>query len=505
MLFLLSCVTVGCRNKQEEASLEQQREQQYALNSHLLTEGLGFLVSSDSSNFFADRHLRDYYRDTTHTRLWTASLLPAQQAETLLQSLEEAVARVGFSTKAFGLDQVKQDIDSTRNLSLDSILPKHIERLARIEYLLTKAYLRFSAGQSFGFLDNPENYFNRLDVSERDSTGRAVAFRTLTKQHIAQPKADFAENALIQAANGQAVEFLRACEPKSPLYGQLVEQLAKVSENEARRRLVANMERARWQTSNRPGTTPTYVLVNTAAQQLWAVSPDTVLQMRVVCGARATKTPLMKGMLHSITVNPQWNIPANVVRNEISVHAGDSAYFARHNYFLPGKDDVKIHEVPREKLAACLYRVAQHRGPGNALGRLKFNFRNSFDVYLHDTNNPGAFGRADRALSHGCVRVQRPFDLACFLLKPNDEQQDRLRVAIGMTPESEKELQWLEENGDDKEAVLNHYHGGSISPNIPVYIIYFTVYPNPIDGKLQTWGDPYGYDKQLLKAIKPFM
>jgi murein L,D-transpeptidase YcbB/YkuD len=96
--------------------------------------------------------------------------------------------------------------------------------------------------------------------------------------------------------------------------------------------------------------------------------------------------------------------------------------------------------------------------------------------------------------------------LACFLLNLKDEEEkDRLRTAIGMTPKTEKEKMWLEEHAGDLDRQLNRFGNRSISPTVPVYLIYYTLYPNPADGVLQSWDDPYGYDAQVLKAIKPFL
>lgn len=500
VLLLAVMMVSGCGNGQDANALSEQRERQYALNSRLLSESLGQFISNDKDSIAADNALRSYYSDSTNVRLWTPELMPTIQADSLLRVLEHSIVRAGFSIKSFRINQIREDIDSLLPVNTDSLQPTHIERLARLEYLLSKAYLHYTRGQRFGFVDNPEKLLNRAQEA-------CVA----SDQHIEVPSADFATQTLKEAANGNAIGFLLKCEPTADLYRQLEQKLAETTESTARQRLIANMERERWHHTNRPRNDEKYVLVNVAAQQLWAVNPDTVLQMRVVCGARRTKTPLMQGRLNRVIVNPYWYIPAKLVRDEISPHGGDSAYFARHHYFITNSDNDTLNprHVSREQLAANHYRVTQHRGAGNALGRLKFNFDNSYSVYLHDTNTPNTFQRADRALSHGCVRVQRPYDLACFLLNLDEEADketlDKLRVAIGQQPKGDKEKEWLEQNGDDPKAVLNRFPNKAVSPNVPVYIIYYTIYPNPEDNMLQTWGDPYGYDTLLLKALKPFM
>jgi murein L,D-transpeptidase YcbB/YkuD len=505
LLLLLACV--ACRNERNGFSLAEQRERQYALNSQKLHESLGQIVSADTDALIADRQLREYYIEGNEL-IWTRNLLPTDRADGVLRELRKVVGKAGFSERAFHLSQIQEDLDSLRMVSVDSLQPSDIDRLARLEYQLSKAYLRYTMGQSYGFMYNPEHYFNHLDIRDAAYGDNPATYRELMSQEIATPKGDFAKNALEKVLSDKGEDYIQSCKPSSDLYNKLEQKLSETTDKAMRQKVMANMERCRWKTSNNPNKDEKCVLVNIAAQQLWAVSRDTIFNMRVVCGAKKTKTPLMKGILSWIVVNPEWYVPATIVRDEISPNAGDSAYFARHHYFITdsNRDTISPEYVSREDLHSNLYRVTQRRGPGNSLGRLKFNFRNPFDVYLHDTNTHGAFSYSNRALSHGCVRVQRPFDLACFLLNLKDEEEkDRLRTAIGMTPKTEKEKMWLEEHAGDLDRQLNRFGNRSISPTVPVYLIYYTLYPNPADGVLQSWDDPYGYDAQVLKAIKPFL
>lgn len=507
-LFVLLVGSAACKNKFSENSLQEQRERRYALNSHLLTESLGQIVSADSCHRMVDEQLHRFYADSTFERVWTKHLLPDTQVDTVIQELRYAIRQTGFSEQAFRLNQIKEDFDSTSNLCVDSIEPRHIARLARLEYSLSRAYLYYVVGQTYGFMERPEHIFNRTDARDKTDDGRVLSYREIMHQMIEKPDTALVAMAVGKVHSGNAVSFMHSCKPTSALYGQLEEKLSVTSDESARKKMMANMERLRWKTDNMPSDGEKCVLVNIAAQKLWAMSRDTLFDMRVVCGARKTKTPLMKGMLNWMVVNPEWYIPANIVKTEVSAHGGDSAYFARHRYFITNAkhDTISVGKVSRAQLYANQYRVTQRRGPGNSLGRLKFNFNNPFDVYLHDTNMPGAFNREDRALSHGCVRVQRPFDLACFLIDLKDEHDvDRLRTAIGIKPKTDKEREWLEEHADDTELQLKRFGNRSISPNVPVYILYYTMFVDPTDNKLHTWGDPYGYDAIILKHIKPFM
>jgi murein L,D-transpeptidase YcbB/YkuD len=196
------------------------------------------------------------------------------------------------------------------------------------------------------------------------------------------------------------------------------------------------------------------------------------------------------------------------VKSDIVRHAGDSAYFNRHHYYIVERatgDSLDPAEVTQSDLASGTLRVGQHGGPGNSLGRVVFRFNNNFSVYLHDTNNRGAFKREKRTLSHGCIRVEKPFDLALFLLPELDEwDQDRLRLSMDLPPQTDQGKEYLEENEEEPRPFrLMTYH--EVTPRVPVYIIYYTAYPNPATGIVETWPDLYGYDKAIASAIDCFL
>ena len=267
------------------------------------------------------------------------------------------------------------------------------------------------------------------------------------------------------------------------------------------------MERRRWRHSHHIEEGQRHVFVNIAALHLWAIKPDSALSMRICCGAWATKTPLLASDIHLIQVNPEWNIPFSILRNEVARHGGDSAYFARNNYYVVKRstgEKVSAKSLSPAQIRSGAYRVAQRSGRGNSLGRLIFRFKNQFDVYLHDTNNRKAFNAERRAISHGCVRVERPFDLAQFLLPEADEWLlDKIRLSIDMKPESERGKNYLKEHSADGPTRL--VTSVPVTPNIPLEIDYYTLYPNPETGVWETWPDRYEYDKKIIQHIKPFL
>jgi len=154
------------------------------------------------------------------------------------------------------------------------------------------------------------------------------------------------------------------------------------------------------------------VEVNTAAASLSLYDEGKiVLRMKAVVGKPKHDTPMLKSAIRTVIVNPQWVVPQSIVKNEIGPKLEeDPDYLTRNNMFWQGGN------------------LVQESGPQNALGRIKFEFPNPYRVYLHDTPARSLFGAADRAQSHGCVRLEQPLDLAEALLEANDVEWTREKI-----------------------------------------------------------------------------
>ena len=150
-----------------------------------------------------------------------------------------------------------------------------------------------------------------------------------------------------------------------------------------------------------------------------------VLSSRVIVGRPSRKTPLMSSALNNVVVNPPWNVPTTLVREDIVPKAmRDGNYFQKHGYtVLSGwSNDAEVINpamIDWSMVSArnFPYRVRQAPGATNSLGRFKFNMPSSDAIYLHDTPNHSLFQKDIRALSSGCVRVNKASDLANMLLQ----------------------------------------------------------------------------------------
>lgn len=473
----------------------------YALDTARLEQSLKHILSADTSQWLFDQALKKRYADISRfedSPLWYSRMGVVSEADSLLSFLRRELPQNGLDTTAFYVPEIAEDLGIVRTLAFDSLKQDINDLLPRLDYHLSKAYMRYAVGQRYGFL-RPVRLLNKL-YRKADTNEYARLF----DEEVKEPSC---EEAMAKLTSGQRLDYLMTLTPKSALYKTLQRELATATGKEARQRLAVNMERCRWQMS-RPGDHEKAVLVNIPAQQLWAVGGDSVLDMRICCGAVTTKSPMLHSTISHIQVNPDWIIPHNIVKSDIVHHAGDSAYFARHHYYIVERasgDSLDPAEVTQAELASGTLRVGQHGGPGNSLGRIVFRFNNNFSVYLHDTNNRGAFSREKRTLSHGCIRVEKPFDLARYLLPDMDEwEQDRLRISMDLPPRTDRGREYLAEHADNPRPFrLMTYH--EVLPRVPVYIIYYTAYPNPATGRVQTWPDLYGYDKAIASAIGCFL
>lgn len=499
-LFVASCHESTRDHSITLDSLAALRTEAYVLDTAAISHRLERLAYADKGTSAADARTRNYYLHHGQ-RLWTSRLGVVEGADSVLHYVEQA-ADWGFNREHFCYTAIRRDLERARTLAFDSHDNTVNDVLARLEYHLTKAYLNYTAGQRFGYVD-PQKLLNSIEV--RDSDSVRVTYNAL--YDIPRQRADkqFFAIALHKIACDSAAVFLRESRPDDPLYAQLQQQLRDNPGQYGRAQLLVNMERCRWRLSDYPWRHTKYVLVNLASQHLEAVDGDSVLSMRIGLGSPTTKTPMLTSHIKRIDLNPQWIIPRSIIKNSVARHAGDSAYFAHHNYFIrhrPTGKEINPRRVTQAMLESADYLVIQRGGAGNALGRIIFRFDNNFSVYLHDTSNPAVFSSSDRSVSHGCVRVERPLDLAVFLLKDKDsETTDRLRYSAAFYDNPDKLPQDELERTKDPKRYLSSL---SLNPTVPLFITYYTLYPDR-QGRLRQFPDIYGYDALLYESLKPYL
>ena len=222
--------------------------------------------------------------------------------------------------------------------------------------------------------------------------------------------------------------------------------------------ILANMERWRWL----PQTLPEHrVQVNIAAAVLTVFEGDQpTLSMRAVTGKPGSETPMLQSTINGIVLNPPWNVPAGIAKNEL--YPKGRGYLASAGFrILPGGG---LQQAP---------------GPGSALGLIKFDFPNRYAVYLHDTPSKGRFASYSRLASHGCVRLEKPMALARHVLAGDPywtPEQIEATIATGQTTRA------------------------TVQRPVDVFLLYWTAYVTP-DGGVNFRSDPYGWDTLLMQRI----
>jgi len=244
------------------------------------------------------------------------------------------------------------------------------------------------------------------------------------------------------------------------------------------------LERLRWMPRAENGR---YLLVNTAGFRLTLYDRDQPeLEMRVIVGLPDKKwaTPSFTAPVRYLVLNPYWNIPRNILREEVLPDAlADPDYLEKKRIRLLDDEgeEVTLGAEELQQLAQegrFPYRLRQDSGDGNALGRIKLMLPNQFDIYLHDTNRRGLFQRSYRAFSHGCIRLEKPFALAARLLG-GDWDEAKLNEASVTA----------------KNRILN------LPEPVPAYIVYLTAWVDA-DGTVQFREDHYGRDARLLATFR---
>jgi murein L,D-transpeptidase YcbB/YkuD len=247
-----------------------------------------------------------------------------------------------------------------------------------------------------------------------------------------------------------------------------------------REQLIVNLERLRWK-KEKPDR---YILVNAPSFKLRVIEKDsTILETKVIVGKPETPTPELNSMIRSFIIYPYWHVPRSIVKEILPHIQEDTLYLKRHNYDVLNSlgNPVKASAIDWQAFdgETFPYILRQREGSENTMGVIKFIFHNNYGVYLHDTNARRLFSKADRALSHGCIRVHKAVALARYLIR-----EDYI-----VSPEDL-----------DQYMQLQHRMEVVLPKPIPVYLDYFTC--ESVNGEVRYYDDIYGKDKLVLQALR---
>ncbi|WP_210464723.1 MULTISPECIES: L,D-transpeptidase family protein [Rufibacter] len=314
----------------------------------------------------------------------------------------------------------------------------------------------------------------------------AVAVLTLRHRILGKPAENTPQNRMYDNALATAVknfQIRHGLKPDAVVGGETL-RVMNIPIEERIDQIIVNMERWRWVPKRFEDR---YLFINIPEYMLHVVEKGKeVMNMKVVVGKEMHATPVFSDKLEYIVFYPYWNITPQILEEEIApAQANNPNYLARNDMELVkdiGNNKVEVmspssvdwYSVDKD----FKYRVRQRPGKKNPLGFVKFIFPNEHNVYLHDTPSDHLFNQTERGFSHGCIRIEKPFELAQYLLK--DQKQ--------WTP----------------SAINAAMHGGqekyvNLSAKVPVYIVYFTAWVDD-KGVVNFRDDIYGHDRDLEMA-----
>lgn len=442
-----------------------------------LSQKLQELLSSPRSNLIdlpvEKTAVKAFYQARGFKPFWTANGEPTAKAKA--KDVSEFLRTVGT-----------QGLDPADYPTPDFSLKLNAEESAVNEVRLTHSFLTYARHASSGRVS-----FTRVSgvilypshapdpaqlLAQLDSTGNV---RELLAS-LEPPHAGY------KALKGELAKELSGSGSSAETTGTAVSDSADVAPKKSKKRtakaapapepkirrtdvLIANMERWRWLPRDLGAA---YVMVNIPDYTLKVANNDNVVWgTKIVVGKPGDlATPLLSETMKFLTINPTWNVPPSIIRNE----------------YLPSlqRNPAALErmglKVGRNKDGSL--RVYQPPGARNALGRIRFNFPNPFLVYQHDTPSKLLFAQDRRALSHGCMRVENPEKYAEVLLsisQPKDKvTAERIRSYYG----------------DDERTI-------SLKQPIPVHVTYQTAFFDDA-GRFKTRDDIYGLDATLLKVMR---
>ena len=409
----------------------------------------------DNTNLVSRNLTREFYKTNNYHLAWVDSAGLRSAADSMLSIIRSAET-LGLIPADYHLAELDQLLGLPHTNSTD----------AAIDHYLTDGFFTMWHHLKHGRLD--KKTLARIvlsDIKDDESIiSLTKAFEKNTfRERLALQEPDFKE---YHALKGALQELINSKHTDSVTLFR-------------KNQLVANMERWRWQTS----LPDRYISVNVPSFMLKVMEKDSViLQSKIIVGKKETPTPEIESVIRSFIIYPYWHVPKSIVKEILPHIQEDSLYLRRHNYDVLDNRGV-INNSSIDWLAYngenFPFVLRQREGSENTMGVIKFVFSNNYGVYLHDTNARGLFSKEDRALSHGCIRVQKAKALARYLAKDDD------------TYVSPEDL--------DVYFLLQRRMEVKIVKPIPLLLQYFTCVEK--NGAIHFYEDIYGKDEAIIKAL----
>jgi murein L,D-transpeptidase YcbB/YkuD len=448
LFFILLVFTSGCSYFKNQSAPEPQA------SVFSLTFDPALIVSTD---LHSHGLVKEFYKRNRNTFVWSDTAGLSLAADSMISIIRSA-ERYGLLADDYHLGEIDKLL----------ILPKTHARALALDLYLSDGFFTLWHHLKNGRLDGKT--LSRVSLS---SSADEKAIEALN-------------NSLPRRSFRTALEFREPDDSKYRLLKITLRDLLTVKNPDTIilskiRSVVANLERTKWADGK---LSDRYITVNVPSFELKVVDQDSViLKSKVIVGKPETQTPEMQSVVRSFIIYPYWHVPRSILKEILPQIQEDSLYFRRHNYEALDRDGnvVKVSTINWMAYDADTfpYVLRQREGSENTMGVIKFIFNNNYGVYLHDTNARRLFSKDDRALSHGCIRVQKAVELARYLAKDDD------------TYVSPEDL--------DQYLMVQHRLEVKVVKPIPLFLQYITCEEK--DGKIIFYKDIYEKDKMIIDAL----
>lgn len=423
-------------------------------------------LEQKESNLKNKTFLANYYKQNGYQATLIKKFIPDDKLNLLAERLANSLEH-GIGSGYFHADNYQTLLNAINSKETIKTEEEAYEGLAKLEIATADALISYSNALQYGVI-NPNKILRHYYIETK------------------RPDSVFMKSILTST---DLTSLLDSIQPTSPLYLALQKELKSnvaiedQKGKETSKTIMVNMERARWK---QDFDASNMVYVNIPAFQLDVFKDGkSVINMKVVVGATGHETPVLASKIHSVQVNPVWNIPKSIAGKEMLKHVQEDRFYLVNSGIDVLEDGKVIEDSENIDWSVFSpedlpYRFRQRPGNENALGKIKFLFKNNSSVYLHDTPAQTAFEKDNRALSHGCVRVAKPLDLAQALFGKGNKF-NRIKNEMESTEQMEA-------------------NDIALSPQMQVVLDYTTI--DLRNNTLYFYSDIYGEDTVLYPYLK---
>jgi murein L,D-transpeptidase YcbB/YkuD len=390
------------------------------------------------------------YSGNGFTPVWITEEGRIKKADEFIKELESLPGE-GISNAKYNLAELKAQAEAmSKNKNR-----KDIQAVIEWDKKMTTAYVQAANDLLYGVID-PEDAVD-MWYHDNDST------------------VNWQED--IQDNKFPSLDVYRS---KLGTYAALVKHRASLADDDSAKASVdANLERLRWLPQS---FEEDYILTVVPMMEIMLKEKGkTTIQMKAVVGKPDRETPSLNADIVNIVFNPSWGVPPGIMKKDVipGLLNKGTGYLDKKNLKVY---DRKGNEIDPSTITADNYKGYVFRQPPsekNALGQVKLNMPNPWDIYLHDTPSKGDFELEERYKSSGCVRLERALPLAEYILKKMNSNNDTLQIDNVLNA------------GETKYIKLQN--------RLPVHIVYLTAYD--IDGQLLFFKDIYSKDRELAALL----